>query len=702
MSVQSESEMSNQQLESQRAESKRTYCRICTNQCGVVVDVAGDRVVKVKGDFNHPLSKGYTCPKGRALGQWHHHPHAIARPLMRKNGELVPVTWEECLDDLGARLKTVVDTFGPNAVGVYFGSGLGMDASGYRMVDTFHKALGHPPKFSPLTIDGTAKVLASTLIGGFPALSPKTDNDNVDMLLYVGVNPMVSHGHNTGMFNPATYIRAAAKRGEVWTIDPLRTETAKYSTRHIAPYPGKDYAILAWLTREILRDGPIDLAQPVSGMDELGAALADFDRGTAAAIAGVTEQELDDLLAAIRRRGHVVVETGTGVTMASSANLTVWLGWVLMILTGMMNRKGGAWFHPGFITQYDSFELPIMEHPFSPGAPTMPQVSGIIGDWPCAALPGEIDAGNIRAFVNFGGSLMRSFPDTNVLAAALRKLQVNVSFDVVENETTAASTHVLPTKAQLERPDISFWDTLSASVSMLYTPAVIEPMGDRRSAWWVIAQLMGRMGLPVPDHVPLDDKAPGADDAMLATLMQGARCDFADLVASGQVTKPLEFPGAWLDRHVERMGGWRLAPSQMLVAWAQTCTADVAALGQPRPLCYISRRQRRKLNASLSFLGSPADIILHPDDASERGIVHGQKVRVRTSRGEIFLVANVDASMRRGVASIPHGHEVANVNYLTSVQDVDKLTGMVLYTGIPISVEPANLAAPSARGCPVT
>lgn len=668
--------------------SKKTYCKICTNQCGVVIDIAGDQIVRVKGDFSHPLSKGYTCPKGRAIGRSHHHPDAITHPQMRKDGELVPVGWDEALDDIAARLRAVIDEHGPNAVGFYFGSGLGMDASGYRMADTFYKALGAPPKFSPLTIDGTAKVLASSVVGGFPGLNPKTDYDNVEMLLYVGVNPMVSHGHNTGMFNPAGPIRAAAKRGEVWTIDPLLTETAKFSTRHIQPYPGKDYAILAWLVREIMDGGPLTPAQPVQGLEELRAALAGFDRPIAAAIAGVPEADLDDLLTTIRRKGHVVVETGTGVTMSATANLTIWLSWVLNILTGMMNRKGGTWFHPGFITQFDSFELPVLDNPFTPGPPTMPDVSGIIGDWPCAALPGEIEAGNIRALVNFGGSIVRSFPDANRLIPALQKLEVNVDFEVVENDTTALCTHVLPTKDQVERPEISFWDTLSGSNSMLYSPAILPPMGERRSAWWAISQVMRRMGLEVPEHVPDDDRTQGADDAMLATLMQGARAGFEEVAATGCVTKPMEFPAPWVDRHVERMGGWKLAPPKLMEAFTEVRRADEAAPGAPRPLCFISRRQRRKLNAALSFLGSPADIILHPDDAEARDITHGGTVRVQTTRGEIFLTANVDPAIRRGVASIPHGHEIANVNCLTSVDEVNKMTGMVLYTGIPIEVVP--------------
>lgn len=673
--------------------SKKTYCRICTNQCGMVVDIAGDRIVKIRADREHPLSKGYSCPKGRAIGGIHHHPDAITQPMMRKDGELVPVSWNECLDDIAAKLRQVIATYGSKSVGVYYGSGLGMDASGYRLVDTFYKALGEvggvaPPKFSPLTIDGTAKLLVAMQVGGFPGLTPKTDNENVEMLVYVGVNPMVSHGHNTGMFNPAGPIRAAAKSGEVWTIDPLRTETAKFSTRHVQPYPGKDYAILAWLAREIIDGGPIDLAQPVQGLDELRAALDGFDLGTAAQIAGVPEQDLVDLLAAIRRKGHIVVETGTGVTMSKSANITQWLAWVLTILTGKMNRKGGTWFHPGFITQFDSFELPVLDDPFTPGPPTMPEVSGIFGDWPCAALPGEIEAGNIKAMMNFGGALIRSFPDANVLAPKLAGLDLHVTFEIIANETTALSTHVLPTKDQVERPDIAFWDTLSGSLSMMYTPALLEPQGERRSAWWAIAEIMRRAGLPVPDYVPESDLRQGADETMLAALMPGARVSFEEVASAGAVVLPMEFPGKWVDEHVARMGGWKLAPPALVAFWHELRAQDEAVLGAPRPLCFISRRQRRKLNAALSFLGSPADIVLHPSDAEANGIVHGEKVRVSTSRGGIVLTANVSDAIRPGVASIPHGHEVANVNLLTSVENVDRMTGMVLYTGIPIAVEP--------------
>jgi anaerobic selenocysteine-containing dehydrogenase len=426
----------------------------------------------------------------------------------------------------------------------------------------------------------------------------------------------------------------------------------------------------------------------VNGLEELRVALEGYDRAKAAEIAGVPERDLEDLLAAVRRRRRVVVETGTGITMSAGCNLTQWFAWLLMVLTGAMNRKGGAWFHPGFLSQFEKFQLPIMES-WTPGPKTRPDVLGMIGDWPCAVLPAEIDAGNIRGLINFGGSMLRSFPDTNVLRSALQKLELNAITEIIANETTRLSTHVLPTKGAVERCEVQRWDTLAWNVSMQFTPPLVKPLGERRSAWWVISQIMRRAGLPVPAHVPHDDRQPGADEAMLATLFKHARCSFEEIVAKQYVEFPFEFPSPWLDAHIERIGGWKLAHPKLVAQWNEMRRADEAALGKPKALCYSSRRQRRKFNAQLSFLGAPADVILHPDDAAAHGIVDGQKVQVHNERGEIVLTAKVDAHMRRGVASIPHGHETANVNVLTS-DVVDPLGGMALYTGVPITVEPVD------------
>jgi anaerobic selenocysteine-containing dehydrogenase len=147
----------------------RSFCRVCTSVCGILVDVDGDDVIAVHGDRDHPFSQGYTCPKGRALPQIHHHPDRLEHPMVRVDGELRAATWDACLDDLCERLRVTIAEHGPASVGINFGTGVGMDAAGYRIAQGLHAAIGTPAKFSPLTIDGTAKVLvAETRYSGVP------------------------------------------------------------------------------------------------------------------------------------------------------------------------------------------------------------------------------------------------------------------------------------------------------------------------------------------------------------------------------------------------------------------------------------------------------------------------------------------------------------------------------------------------------
>lgn len=655
----------------------RSFCRICTSVCGILVEVDDDVVIRVRGDREHPLSRGYACPKGRALPQMHHHPNRIERPQMRIDGGLQDTTWEACLDDLGARLRSVIDRHGPESVGIFFGTGVGMDATGTRVAEALHAAIGTPARFSPLTIDGTAKPLISDLVGGFVGLSGRPDYDNVDFVVFVGTNPVISHGHAIAVPNPTGTVRAIAKRGQVWVIDPRRTETARLATGHLAPRPGTDHAVLAYLVRETLRAGA-DPDVLVQDAGLLASAVEPFTLAHAAQQADVAPEELTRLRDAVRSADRVAIETGTGVTMtADKANVTQWLAWALMILTGSMNQPGGIWFHPGFAYQLEGFELPISppDGTFGPGPRSRPETQSFMGEWPCATLPDEIEAGNIRAVLNLGGSLLTSFPDTTALESALRRLEVLATTEIIANDTVALSTHVLPTKDQLERPDITIWDALSSRVSAQHTPAAVAPVGDRRSMWWFLAELGRRLGHDVADPHQ-------SDETILAGLTAAARCSFSELAESGWVDAGHELPAPWVERHIERMGGWRLAP-RILVD-------QLAKLRETAPLVLIPRRQMRRLNAQLDFLGESAEVFLHPDDGAAAGVVDGGEVTVRSAHGELTGVARLDPAIRRGAVSVPHGHVEANVNMLTDKDDIDLLTGMVRYSGVPVSVHPVQ------------
>jgi anaerobic selenocysteine-containing dehydrogenase len=660
----------------------KSFCRVCTALCGILVDVSGDEVVRVRGDRDHPFSRGYTCPKGRGLPKMHHHPARIERPLVRDGDRLRPTTWDACLDDLADRLRAIIDADGPQAIGVFFGSGVGMDAAGYRMAEALYRAIGTRARFSPLTIDGTAKAFVSHLMGGFPGLNARPDYDHARLVVFIGVNPVVSHGHTVALPDPVSEIRALAERAEVWVIDPRLTETARLATHALSPRPGSDYAVLAFLVREVLRAGAdrSALEHRAVGVEALAAAVEPFTMGHSARLAGVPEDDLARFLGAVRRAGHLAIETGTGVTMAASANVTQWLAWALMVVTGSMNRPGGAWFHPGFLHQLDAYDLPVSapERVFGPGPSTRPGARSFLGEWPCAALADEVRAGHIRAVLNLGGHLVTAFPDANALVPALRALDVLATIEIIENATTAASTHVLPTKDQLERADVTLWDFLSPRVAAQHTPPVVGPVGDRRSTWWVLAELGRRLG---------HDLAPAGggqtdDEVMLARLMADARCTYDELAATGWAETARELPAPWLDRHVERLGGWRLAPPMLV--------EQLAGLQPPPRLALVPRRQVRHVNSQLVYLGDAPDVYIHPDDASEAAVADGAEVTVRSPQGELTGIARVDPSIRRGAVSVPHGHQDANVNLLTSSEDIDPLTGMAHYSGVAVTVQPTG------------
>jgi anaerobic selenocysteine-containing dehydrogenase len=264
------------------------------------------------------------------------------------------------------------------------------------------------------------------------------------------------------------------------------------------------------------------------------------------------------------------------------------------------------------------------------------------------------------------------------LVPALQRLEVFATTEIINNETTELATHVLPTKDPLERPDITIHDILSSRVSVQHTPAIVEPVGDRRSMWWVFAELGRRLGYELGT---LGDPATSSDEDVLAVLLAGARTTCDEVVAKGWAEVPRELPAPWVDRHIERMGGWRLAPPLLV--------DQLAALEPPAPLVLVPRRQRKKLNGQLDFLGEPPEIFIHPDDGAAAGVVNGQRVIVRSVNGELTGIAKVNDSIRRGAVSIPHGHHAANVNSLTNKDDIDVVTGMVRYSGIPVSLHPA-------------
>ena len=170
-----------------------SYCRICAAACGITVTVDGDRVLRVRGDAGHPVSRGYTCSKGRGLAAWHHSDRRLDRPRLR--GREVP--WDEVLDDLGALVRDTIDSHGADTIALYLATGMAYDAGGQIAAGSFLAALGSSSFYTAVTVDNAPVLVAAELVTGNAMMGPRWDPTTPGLLLLVGTNPIVSHGYGT-------------------------------------------------------------------------------------------------------------------------------------------------------------------------------------------------------------------------------------------------------------------------------------------------------------------------------------------------------------------------------------------------------------------------------------------------------------------------------------------------------------------------
>ena len=663
----------------------RSYCRICAPCCGVLVTVDGETVTAVRGDPANLHSEGYVCPKGRALGDLHHDPRRLDQPELRVGGVLSPNSWEATLDDLAARIRRAVDEFGPDAVAVYQGTPALKETAAMPVLGALMRRLGSRSRYSSLTVDISAKLTVTTMVLG-ATLLPVIDMEEARFLLVLGTNPVVSHGQYNGFYDPIGRLRTIAARGEAWVIDPRRTESAHHASRYVAIRPGTDHALLAHLVRDVLRRGPDPtMGSYLDGIEQLRDAVEPWNLDRAVSATGIEAATIEELAAGIARAGRIAVVTGTGLTMARSGNVSEWLAWALLLLTGSFDRPGGMWCNPGYLQRSDHAPIrPGILDDGQPGPGSRPDVPRFLAEHPCAALADEIEAGTVRVLFSFGGNPLVAIAEPERLRRAVAGLDAYVVVGTVRDAQDEFATHVLPCAGMLERADANIASSAQLKVTSQYTPAVVAPKAERRPAWWIFGQLGQRLGVKVmPGDLDVDT---ATDDDLLAVVAGGPDALAALKAHDGAVVAEHRVTGWVLDALPQDTA--HLAPP-VLVDQLATLTAE------PLPtegLRLIPRRLLRRFNSVHSPVGrqDQLSILLNPADADAAGVVDGHDVRVRSAHGELVGPAVVDHAIGVGAIAISHGFTDVHVGQLVSTRDdVDPVTGMTTQTGVSVTIEPA-------------
>ncbi|MGH9228499.1 MAG: molybdopterin oxidoreductase family protein [Acidimicrobiales bacterium] len=701
-------------------------CPLCEAGCGLEIAIHGtdggegsERVGRIRGDRDDVFSHGFICPKGSTLRQLHEDPDWLREPLVKRDDVFEPAGWDEAFAEVERRLLPILEQHGRDAAGIYLGNPNAHALAALIFLRPLVRALGSTNVFSASTVDQRPKEVSAGLMFGGALTVPVPDVDRTQFLLMLGANPYASNGSLATAPDWPGRIEALLERGgRLVVVDPRRTQTAEVASQHLAIRPGADPFLLMALVNVLAADGLIALDRPepyVSGVDEVLRLADPFTPEAVAPATGLDAAEIRGLAQDLAAAPTACVYGRIGTTTAEFGTLTSWLVDVLNVLTGNLDRPGGAMFATAAAGAANTRGTPR----YGRGVKLhrrRSRVRGLgetMGELPAACLAEEIDTpgeGQIRAMVTVGGNPVLSTPNAGRLDAALAGLEFMVAVDPYVNETTRHADVILPVPTALQRPhyDLALLQLAVRNVAN-YSSAVL-PLDDGQPDEW---EVLARLALVLQGFGAHADPAL-VDDLVLRTLVEGAVADDTSPVAGrevdeiiallGERTGPpriidfmlrtgpygdrfgadpdgldldvlLDHPhGVDLGPLVPRLPEVLRTPSGMVELAPEPLVADVERLRSAvsRPTGGMRLIGRRDLRSNNSWMhnvevlvkGRPrCTLHVHPDDALRLGLVDGEPASVVSRAGAVTIPAEVTDGIRPGVVSIPHGwgHDMPGV-----------------------------------------
>ncbi len=736
---------------------KRT-CPLCEAMCGLNVHVRGDHVEKITPDRDDVWSKGHICPKGTTLGALHHDPDRLRRPVVKQpDGTFKEVSYAEAYARCDELLAPVIAQHGIEAVTAYVGNPLAhaMDLS--RYIGILIGMSGIPMIYSPGVVDQWPKNLGAHLMYGGMWKIPVPDVQRTDLWIIMGANPQASQGSLLACPDLMGEIAGIQRRGgRVVVIDPRRTGTAAKADEWLPIVPGTDAAFLLAMVQVLFEEGLVDLghvAELVEGGADAVAALGELARKwtpeRVAEATGIAPEKVRELARELASTERAVLYGRIGLCTQEFGTLASWLVEVVNILTGNFDVEGGLMFPLPSAWTVSDLPMPDLEKGVPNFGRWRSRVRGapeVLGHVPVSCLHEEIGTpgqGQIRALFTVAGNPVLSSPEGDRLDAVLPGLDAMISIDLWINETTRHADVIFPGLSALESPhhDDMLWMFAVRSAAK-FSPAIFQPDEDHPGEWEILIRLAGAcLGTPMADF----DVA-AIDDGFFDVLAMAHGVDGAaarEHYSEGGPLRLLDLQirsGPFGDRYGENPDGLTLAKVQaapdgvdlgpmrsrladvldtesgLMVLAPPYITDDLPRLeerlARPRPeLVLVNRRHLRSNNSWLHNVPALAKgsnrctLLMHPVDATRRGLTDGDLVRVSSESGTIDIPLEVDDGILPGVVSTPHGwghdKETArltvaagqpgvNTNALSPGRLVDTPSGNAVVNGFEVTVLPAS------------
>ena len=722
-------------------ETRHTFCRICESLCGLRVEVENERVVEIRPDADHVATGGFGCVKGLKQHKLYDSPDRLRHPLVRSDvGRLERTSWDSAIADIGAKVKRLVETDGPNSVGLYVGTAAGFSLLHPIFAQGFMTGLGSKSIYASATQDCSNKFAVARQVHGFPFSQTFPDVDHTECLVIVGANPVVSKWSFLQVPDPIKRLREIeARGGRIFVIDPRRTETAKAAGEHVFIRAGTDVFFYLAFLHELIAQGGLDRATietHTRGFDEVAQLVERWTPERAAEVTKIAPETLREIVRAYAAADGAALYSSTGVNMGGQGGISYWLQEVINAVSGNLDRRGGTLVGKGVIDfaklgKRSGFGL-------SQETSRIGGFAAVNDAYPGAVMADEIltpGPGQLKALIVTGGNPLITMANSARLKKAFEQLELLVVLDILPTETATLATHVLPCTTPFERPDLPFaFPLLMGMQSRPYlqaTERVVEPDGEQRDEPTIYLDLARACGAPLFGSAMLQkslewgrdrharkhpERQPGLAQEFLMTsvLRLTGNGSFDKLLTEKHGRRlPDHAPGTYLGARVATESGrLELAPADLVASVGKLEDVFDRELANAHRLKLITKRHVKTHNSwthnDPEFVkGSQGTnyLYMHPDDAKARGVEGGDLVDVTSETATVRLPMQLLSDLMPGTCALPHGwgHQFAtglsvaskttgvNVNLLAAdgPDAVERTTGMAHLTGILVEVAAA-------------